>query len=57
MKFVVFRNVTSCSLVERCKRFGETFYLHLQGRQLSDSEKDQRQKMIGCEDGVRSEPL
>ena len=29
---MAFRNVTSCSLVDRYQRFGGTYYLHLQGR-------------------------
>jgi hypothetical protein len=56
MKVAVFWDVTSYSLVENCQRLGETFYLHLQGREISGLEKDHRQEGR-TRSGVRSEPL
>jgi hypothetical protein len=34
LKIFVFWDLTSCSLVEMCQRFGGASYLHLQGRLL-----------------------
>jgi hypothetical protein len=41
---LVFRCVTTCGLVERCQRFGETCCLHLPGRKLSGSGGDRIRK-------------
>jgi hypothetical protein len=35
MKSILSRNVTLCSLVEACRHFGGTYFLHLEGRRVS----------------------
>jgi hypothetical protein len=45
---MLFLNVTQCSLVDGHQHFGQTCYLHLQGRKLSRAGWDEVSLKYGC---------